>query len=287
MDRELAVAGKPLARIDGVEKATGRAVYGQDLRRPGMLVGKVLWSEHSHARILSIDTSRAEAMPGVKAVVTRQDLPGVLHGQYVKDETILASDRVRYLGEAVAAVAAVDASTAEEAVQAIHVEYEDLPAVFDPLEAMGEGAPILHPNLDTYQSLPGKVVKGTGNICSRTSVSKGDVEEGFRQADYVFEDTFRTQMVFHSYLEPHAALAEVDERGRITVWVTTQGPFAIRALLAEVFRVPMSLIRVIATRCGGGFGGKTQSLAAPICVLLARKCRRPVKLALRSIFIIT
>ncbi|MDP2661140.1 MAG: molybdopterin-dependent oxidoreductase, partial [Dehalococcoidia bacterium] len=264
MQQELSVVGKRLPRLEGAEKATGRAIYGQDLRRPGMLMGKMLLSRYAHARILSIDTSRAEALPGVKAIITGRDLPPGYHGQSVKDETLLATDRVRYLGEIVAVAAAVDEDTAQRAVDLIEVEYEELPAVFDPYEAMAEGAPILHPDLGSYRAA--KVAKGSGNVCTRTLISKGDVEEGFRQADFVFEDTFRTQMVHQGYLEPHAALAEVDEGGHVTVWTTTQGPFSIRAQLAEIFRLSMSRIRVIGVRCGGGFGGKSRSLVAPFCV---------------------
>jgi len=276
--QELTVVGKSLPRLESVEKATGRAIYGQDLRRPGMLIGKLLRSRYPHARILSIDTSEAEALPGVKAVVTGKDLPPGLYGQAVIDETALASDRVRFLGEAVAAVAAVDDQTAERALDLIKVEYEELPAVFDAEEAMAENAPILHPDLDSYRAI--RVVKGTGNVCCYMSIQRGTVEEGFRQADFVFEDTFRTPMVYHAYMEPHAALAEVDEKGRVTVWVTTQGAFVIRGHLVEIFHMPMNRIRVIGVRCGGGFGGKTRSLAAPVCVLLAMKTGRPVKIAL-------
>lgn len=279
MDQEMAVVGKSLPRIDGVEKATGRAVYGQDLRRPRMLIGKVLRSRYPHARILSIDTSRAEALPGVKAVVTGRDMVPGNTGQMIKDETVLAVDRVRFLGEAVAAVAAVDQDTAQQALDLIRVEYEELPPVFDPEEAMREDAPILHPDLAGYRAAP-MLVRGPGNICTHTTIRKGDVEEGFRRSDFVFEDTFRTQMVVHAYLEPHATLVEVDERGRVLIWVTTQGVFAVRAQVAEAFHLPMNLIRVIGARCGGGFGGKSRSLVAPIAVLLATKSHRPVKLAL-------
>jgi len=265
--------------MDGVEKATGRAVYGQDLRRPGMLIGKVLRSRYPHARILSVDASRARALPGVKAVVTGADLVPGNTGQMIKDETILATDRARFLGEAIAAVAAVDQDTAQEALDLIRVEYEELPSVFDPEEAMKEGAPILHPDLAGYRAAP-VLVRGPGNICTYTTIRKGNVDEGFQRSDFVFEDTFRTQMVVHAYLEPHATLAEVDETGRVLVWVTTQGVFSVRAQVAEVFHLPLNRIRVIGTRCGGGFGGKSRSLVAPIAVLLAMKSRRPVKLAL-------
>ncbi len=278
MDQDLAVVGKSFPRMDGVDKATGRAVYGQDLRRPGMLFGKLLRSKYPHALILSIDTSRAEALPGVKAVVTGRDLlPGYIGG-LVKDETPLAVDRVRYLGETVAAVAAVDEDTARRALDLIEVRYQELPAVFDPEEAKMAGAPILHPDLASYEAA--NMVKGSGNVCTCTTICKGDVEEGFRRADLVFEDTFRTQMFYHAYLEPHAALAEVSENGKVTVWATTQSPFMMRAQLAEVFHLPMSRIRVIASRCGGGFGGKSKSLVGPAAILLAMKAHRPVKIAL-------
>ncbi|MDO8690452.1 MAG: molybdopterin-dependent oxidoreductase [Dehalococcoidia bacterium] len=278
MAQELKVVGKSPPRLEGVEKATGRAVYGQDLRRSGMLIGKVLRSRFPHANILSIDTREAEALPGVMALLTAKDVPPGLQGLMVKDENVLAVDRVRFLGEAVAAVAAIDGDTAQRALGLIKVVYQELPAVFDPEEAMAEDAPILHPDLGSYRA--GKMVKGTGNTCIHVSICKGDVEDGFRKADHVLEDTFRTQMVLHAYMEPHAALAEVDERGRITIWTTTQGPFSVRAHMTEIFHLPMSMVRVIGVRCGGGFGGKTRSLVAPIAVLLAMKSHRPVKVAL-------
>lgn len=278
MSQENAVVGKSFPRMDGVERVTGRSVFGQDLRRAGMLFGKILRSKYPHARILSIDTSRAEALPGVNAVVTGRDIPSVRSGQFVKDEMIMAVDLVRYLGEAVAAVAAVDEDTATRALDLIDVSYEELPAVFDPQEAMKVEAPVIHPDLATYRAP--NLKKGSGNVCTHSIVRRGDVEEGFRQADLVFDDTFRTSMVYHAYLEPHAALAEVDEKGKITVRVSTQGPFSMRSFLAEVFHVPMSRIRVIGVRCGGGFGGKTRSLVAPTAVLLAMKTGRPIKIAL-------
>lgn len=276
---ESSLVGKSLPRLDGVEKVTGRAVYGLDLRRPRMLVGKILRSRYPHARIVSIDTGRAEALPGVKAVITGKDLPPGYHGQFVKDETLLAVEVVRYLGEFVAAVAAVDEDTAQRALDLIQVDYEELPTVFDPHEAMAAGAPVLHPDLAAYPGSP-KVIKGKGNVCCRTTISGGNIEEGFRQADFVLEDTFCTQMIYQGYLEPHAALAEVDGRERITVWTATQGPFLIRSQLAEIFRLPMSWIRVVGVRCGGAYGGKGYSLVAPLCVLLSMKTHRPVRIAL-------
>ncbi len=283
MDRDLAVVGTSVPRMDGLDKATGRAVYGQDLRRPGMLCGMMLRSKYPHGLILSIDASRAEALPGVKAVVTGQDLLPGRQGQFVKDDTPLARDRVRYLGEAVAAVAALDRDTAQRALALIDVRYQELPAVFDPEEALKEGAPVLHPDLDSYLDSRSPMNRGRGNVCTHTSLRKGDIEAGFRRADLIMEDTFRTQAACHAYLEPHAALAEVDENGQVMVWLTTQGPFSIRAELAAIFHLPMSRIRVVAARCGGGFGGKNRSPAAPIAVLLAMKSGRPVKVALNGV----
>jgi CO/xanthine dehydrogenase Mo-binding subunit len=244
-----------------------------------MLWGEILRSRYPHARIRGIDTSRAQALPEVKAVVTAQDLPTRRFGQMVIDEPLLATDKVRFMGEAVAVVAAVDQDTAKRALELIQVEYEELPPVLDPEAAMQEGSPLIHEDLASYPS--SKVVKGSGNVCTHAVVCKGDVEAGFREADFVFEDFFRTQMIHQAYLEPHAALAEVDEGGRITVWTTTQAPFMVRSQLAGIFQVPMNRIRVIGTRCGGGFGGKSRSLVAPFCVLLALKTRRPVKIVLR------
>ena len=188
MKKEYSVVGKSITRLDAHDKVRGVATYIVDMKFTGMLHGKVLRSRYPHARIMSIDTSRAKQLPGVKVVITGEDMP-FLHGESLHDESFLARGKVRYLGEGVAAVAAVDEETAEEALDLIEVEYEELPAVFDPREAMKPGAPIIHEKLGEYYHPPIiTVVPGT-NICSYLQIRKGDIEQGFKEADYVFEDT--------------------------------------------------------------------------------------------------
>ncbi|MBI2304819.1 MAG: molybdopterin-dependent oxidoreductase, partial [Chloroflexi bacterium] len=242
MDYE--VVGKPIPRMDALEKATGGAVYGVDVKLPGLLHAKILRSPLPHARILNIDTSRAQRLLGVKAVVTGQDFP-VTYGSALQDQPVLAIDRVRYVGEGVAAVAAVDEDVAEEALSLIRVEYEKLPAVFDPREAMQEGAVLVHPDLHTYpKDTITRPLPGT-NVCHYFTLRHGDVNEGFAQADLIFEDTFTSQMVQHCSLEPNVAVAQVDATGKITLWSSTQAPYVVRRELADSMGMPMTHIRVI------------------------------------------
>ncbi len=266
-------------RIDSPGKATGQTRYITDLQVPGMVHGKVLRSAHASARILRIDTSRAERMPGVLAVVTGKDAP-YTYGRMIDDEPFLARDVVRYMGEPVAAVAAVDEGTAEDALEAIRVEYEALPAVFDAREALSPSAPVIHPDLGSYRkgALPTPAA-GT-NICSRLKVRKGDVEAGFAQSDFVFEHTFTTPAIHHCYIEPCAAIAQVDPSGVITVWSGTQGVHLVRQLLSGALGVPLDKVRVIQPPYGGGFGGKVPMHVEPVAVALAIACGRPVRVAL-------
>jgi len=278
------VIGKRLPRIDAVDKATGKVTFGVDVRLPGMLHGKLLRSPYPHALILHIDKAKAAAIPGVKAVITGRDIPDNLVGYAIKDEYCLAKNEVRCIGDPVAAVAAVDEDTAERAVAAIEVEYRELPAVFDAEEAMTVGAPLVHTDLGSYRttSLMGRRFNpqpGT-NICNRQQRRRGDVERGFQESDLVFEDTFRTHMVHHGYIEPQAALAYVDPAGKITVWCNTQRPYGVRDYLATALGLPMSRIRVVGTKVGAGFGGKIAPRVTPGCVLLALKTGQPVKMVL-------
>jgi CO/xanthine dehydrogenase Mo-binding subunit len=277
------IIGRPLPLIDGVEKVTGRGIYGVDIRLPGMLFAKILRSPYAHARILHVDTSKAEKMPGIYAVVTAKDLPDQRVGLALKDEYVLARDKVRYIGEAVAAVAAVDLETADEALNAIRIDYEEMTPVFDALEAMREDAPRIHEDLAHYQqssylnrfiqSIPGT------NVASHLKLRKGDVTKGFEQADVVLEDTFHCPRIHHCYMEPHAVLAQYQPE-KITVWSNGQRPFDIRAYMADLFNLPMSKVRVINTMIGGGFGGKITAKLEPVAVALSRKSQRPVKLVL-------
>lgn len=260
----LSIVGKRVPRIDGPAKATGKEKYVNDLFLPNMLFGKVLGSKLPHARILNIDTKRAERLVGIKAIITGKDMPNVRYGSYVRDEAPMASEKVRYVGDALAAVAAVDERTAEEALELIRVDYEELPAVFDPEEAMQPDAPLIH--------------EAERNIAAHSKFEVGDVEKGFRESDFVLEDRFETQQVTHCVLEPHACVAMFDN-GKLTVWPRTQQPFGYRRLLSRILGMPLNKIRVIELRQGGGFGGKVEVLPLDLsCIILAKLTRSPVKI---------
>ncbi len=263
--RKSHVLGISVPRLDGPEKVTGKAKFGADIYLPRMLHGKILRSQYSHARIYGIRTEKAEKLPGVKAVVTWKDAPEVITGMYQNDWRAFAKEKVRYLGDVVAAVAAVDEETASEALELIDVEYEELPAVFDPIEALSPGAPVVH---DAFP----------GNVGARRRIRKGDVEQVFKTAELVFEDTFKTQMVDHCQIEPHVAVADFGVSGRLTIWASTQAPFNNRFLLSQILQIPMNKIRIITTHIGGAFGGKQDLMVEPSCALLARKTGRPVKI---------
>ncbi|MFQ5692276.1 MAG: xanthine dehydrogenase family protein molybdopterin-binding subunit, partial [Nitrospinota bacterium] len=265
----LTIVGTDRGNVDGYLKSTGQAVYGTDFELPGMLVGKYLRSRHAHARILNIDAGRAERMKGVRAVVTGKDFP-VRFGLVLRDQTFMAVDRVRYVGEPVVGVAAVDLDTAMEALEVIRVDYEPLPALFDPLESMEDGAVLIHPDLGGYQCAPGFHPVPGSNIANHLKVRTGDVEEGFRRSDLVYENTYRTPAVHHVYMEPNAHVAQFTRDGRLTVWADTQTTYLSRLKLSETLGLPMSKVRVIATYVGGGFGGK-HFQAQPETVALAMK----------------
>jgi carbon-monoxide dehydrogenase large subunit len=277
------IVGQSLPLIDGEQKVTGRGIYGVDVRLPGMLFARILRSPYPHARILHIDTRRAEKVSGVYAVITGKDLPDRRVGLALRDEYVLARDKVRCIGEAVAAVAAVDLETADKALKTIRVDYEELTPVFDAREAMLEDAPRIHEQLADYQqsSFISRFIQpipGT-NVASHLKVRKGDIAEGFRQADVVLEDTFYCPRIHHCYMEPHAVLAQYTPE-KITVWSNGQRPFDIRNYVADLFGLPMGKVRLINTMIGGGFGGKITAKLEPIAVALSRKSRRPVKLVL-------
>jgi 4-hydroxybenzoyl-CoA reductase alpha subunit len=264
--------GKRLPRIDGRDKVTGKALYSSDLTLSGTLCGMILRSPLSHAKILSVDTSRALRVPGVKAVVTGEETLKVKYGVISRspkfmDEHPLAVEKVRFIGDEVAAVAAVDADTALEALDLIRVEYEELPAVFDPEEAKKPEAPLIHHH-------------APGNISREFHLEKGDVEKGFGQSDLVREDVFTTQSAIHAYLEPHAALAYWDLNGKLTLYTSTQTPYYVQQHLALTLGMNPDRIRVIKPFVGGGFGGKSDGMAAlDYCAaLLSSKAGRPVKI---------
>jgi CO/xanthine dehydrogenase Mo-binding subunit len=280
---EYRVIGTPVERVDGPEMLSGQALYGPDVRLPGMLRGKILRSPIPHGKILRVAIEKAKNLPGVKAVISAKDVPHKRYGYAIEDEHIFAIDKVRYVGEPIAAVAAVDEETAEQALSLIEVEYDELPAVFDAEEAVRDGAPLVHEELGKYSARSVYLasfspVPGT-NIIHHASHQRGDVEAALRRADYVFEDTFRPSQIHHSYMEPHATLVSV-HGGTITVWTCSQEVFQLRTVMADLFGVPESKMRVICTKVGGGFGGKIEPRLEPITTALSLKSGKPVKIVM-------
>jgi len=273
-----AMIGASVPCLEGEQKVTGAAQYLVDLELPGMLCGKILRSPVPHAKVVHVNPRQAESLPGVFCVVTREDFKdGRIHpyyGDVIRDQSIVAIDRVRYVGDPVAAVAAVDALTAEEALGLIKVEYEELPAVMDPVEAMQPGAVQLHDRIEAVAGV--NPVQGT-NICHQFDLQWGDVAKGFQQADYIFEDVFESSTVAHAALEPHGCIADCNG-SKILVWTNTQHPFKIREAIAHLFDCPEENIRVIVPFVGGSFGGKSGGLKLePIALALSWKSRRPVR----------
>jgi CO/xanthine dehydrogenase Mo-binding subunit len=276
------VIGKPVERVDGPEMLSGQALYGPDMKLPGMLWGKILRSPIPHGRILRVDVDKAKKHPGVKAVIWAQDVPARRYGYAIEDEYIFAIDKVVYVGQPVAAVAAADEETAEEALSLIDVDYEELPAVFEAEEALRDEAPLVH-EVDKYNARSVYLaswhpVPGT-NIIHQASNQRGDVEAALKKADYVFEDTFRASQIHHSYMEPHATVVAL-RGGTITVWTCSQEVFELRTVMAGLFGVPESKMRVICTKVGGGFGGKIEPRLEPITIALAIKSGKPVKIVM-------
>ena len=279
------VGTRPI-RPDGIPKVTGRAMYGADLKLPGMIYGKVLRSPHAHARILSIDTSAAEKLPGVKAVMTAADLPAQKF-DYIGPErvavnfwhvtrNIMAREKVYYEGHAVAAVAAISNSIAEEAMALIKVEYEVLPHVIDVDEAMAEDAPLLFEDMITRGITPAPTKPS--NISKRLEFSMGDVEKGFAEADVIVEHEFKTAAVHQAYIEPHSAIAKYEADGQCEIWSSSQGHFAMRALTAQIIGAQLGDLRVTPAEIGGGFGGKTVTYLEPVAATLSKKSGLPVRL---------
>ncbi|MFQ5914209.1 MAG: xanthine dehydrogenase family protein molybdopterin-binding subunit [Nitrospinota bacterium] len=275
---EFAVLGKKLPRIDGRPKATGESQYADDFTLPGCLTGRILRSSHPHARILNIDTSRAEKVKGVKAVFTGKDFPPTRFGQWILDETLFARDKVRYVGDEVAAVAAANQDAAQEALELIGVEYEELPAVFDPVEALKPDAPLVHENFAEHKALF-KVVGREGNRACKARFHYGDVKKGFGEADEVIENRFCTHPNHPMYLETHAAVADCDSSGNLTVWLSTQSVFKSQEVIAKLLDMPLSRVRVIGSTVGGGFGGKKPRVEH-YAAALAYKVRKPIRIVL-------
>ncbi len=298
---EYAVLGKSVPRVDALDKVTGAAQYGGDVHLPGMLHGKFVRSKHAHAKILNIDTSEAENLPGVRAIITQDDVES--------GRRVFATDKVLYLGEPIAAVAATDPDIAEEAADLIKIDYEVLPAVQDVMEAIQPDAPRLHSD-DTKDGSARRTLKADlrklerddsqdhsaqiaelnaqlealedevyYNISAETHSAAGDVEQGFAESDLVVEDTYVIPRVHQTYMEPHVSVADVESTGKVTVWASTQGPFAIRSGIAGTLGIPLNQINVIPTTMGGGFGGRFGvALTHVPAVLLSQKTGRPVKI---------
>ena len=279
--------GKRTIRPDGPDKVTGRAKFGADLRLPGMLWGKVLRSPHAHARIISIDTAKAKALPGVKAVITGADLPpppapkweAAGEAQvnfYDMARNVMARDKVLYQGHALAAVAATTSAIAREALSLIEVKYEVLAHVIDPVAAMAKDAPLLHDDLYTDGVSPKP--DQPSNVAKRVEFALGDVAAGFKKAEVVVELDFTTKPVHQGYIEPHAVVADASEDGQVQVWCSSQGQFMVRSYVARLLGMDVADIRVTPAEIGGGFGGKTVVYLEPLAVLLARRSGRPVKM---------
>lgn len=280
----MAAVGVSARRIDGADKVSGYAIYAGDMRLPGMAIAKVLRSPVPHARIRRIDTSRAAAIAGVLAILTRDTIEVASNsfGAYVRDQQIIATDKVRYVGDMIAAVAAVDAATAEQAVNAIAVDYEELPAVFSIDDALKPGAPLVHQGLERRDPGYGRggshIVHDNSNICLHFRHEKGDISGGFKESDLIFEDTFYFPSAQHYPMEPHVCVAQF-EGDVLTVWSATQSPFPVRQELARLFGLPFSGVRVIVPSVGGGYGAKSGIKTEGIASCLSKMTGRPVKLA--------
>lgn len=284
------IGTRPL-RPDGADKVTGRAIYGGDMRMTGMLHGKILRSPHAHARIKSIDTSKAEALPGVKAVMTASDLPEPEDRMAAAGEVavnlkylagnVMARDKVLYKGHAVAAVAATSIHIAEEALDLIEVEYEVLPPVMDVLDAMKDGSPILHDDLKMMEF--GQQTDKNCNIANHFQFKLGEPEEGFKEADIIIEREFNTATVHQGYIEPHNATVLWNEDGHVNVWTSTQGQFVVQKQTSEVLGIPVSDVTVTPCEIGGGFGGKIPVYLEPPAAILSKKSGKPVKIVMNRI----
>lgn len=279
--------GQSISMVDSSLRVTGGIDYTLNFELPGMLHACVLRSPYAHARIVRVDASRAKRLRGVAAVITRDDLMGdeidPYFGLIIQDQTPVAMDRVRFVGEAVAAVAAVDADTAAEALESIDVDYEELPAVFDVEEALEPNAPLLHPG-------PRRIIPGRPDVAARSlpgtnivhlfKQRKGDMTRGFQESHEIFENTFVSPPVNHLALEPHVTVAQVSD-GRITVWTCSQNPHVVQRQLAGIFKVSLADVRVIVFTLGGGFGGKLNSKLEPVAALLSKKTGKPVRIVAR------
>ena len=278
----MTLVGTNVTMVGGLAKVTGAVNYAPDLVLPRMLYAKALRSPYAHANLLRVDASKAEKLPGVVAVITRDDLTGLspYFGPVVDDQPVVATDRVRHVGEVVALVAAESREIAEESLELIEVEYRELPAVFDLLEAVKPGAPVLHfqrnetsagVHREEFNFAPG------GNICSVYHVEDGDIKKGFEEAEDIFENVYTLPPVQHGHIEPHAATAYWEPSGKLVIHSASQNPSGVQEQLAQIFKLPENQVRVIVPPLGGGYGGKTHARLEPALALIARKARRPVQ----------
>ncbi len=275
------IIGASVGRVEGADKVSGRAIYGADVHFADALWGKILRSPYPHARIKSIDTSKAWKVPGVKAIVTGKDEPEHYQGKSIRDIPVLCWDKVRYVGDKVAAVAAESPDAADEAIDLIDVEYEQLPAVFDVLDAMKPDAPVLHDNAPAYDGAPAEIMAPAGgNVVNKLTFGKGDIEKGFAEADLVLEHTFRMPIHHQGYLEPQSFLVKIDDDGTVNAWASTKGPFGSRGQFAKAVGIAPKQIHLQAVHVGADFGGKSGAGELPICYFLAKQAKRPVKIVL-------
>jgi len=273
------IIGQSIPRVDNTGKVTGDARYTADVLLPGTLWAKTLRSPYPHARIARVDTSRAEKAPGVRAILTGADVRGILYGRRYRDISVLAQDRVRFIGERVAAVAADTLEQTEEALEFLEVDYEELPAIFDPVAALQEGAPIIHPDVNSYPGLP-KPLARPSNAFVNDIFTRGNIAEGFAQSDVVVENTFTVSRVHQAFLEPHCCLVWIDEQDRVQMWSPNKAPQGLKESMSAALNIPKEKIRVNPVAIGGDFGGKGAPIDEPICYLLALRTGRPVKMVM-------
>lgn len=275
---EYSILGKRPARVDGLAKVTGKAVYTADISLPNMLCGKILRSPYAHANIRRLDVSKAKALQGVKAVVTADDVPGQQGGRELSsDLPAMAKEKAFFAGQPVAAVAAIDARTAERALELIEVDYEILDPVTDALDGMKPDAPIIHQDLQSNMASK-KKESMPNNVAWHKAYGRGDVDAGFKTADIVLEKTYRTQRVHQGYLETRSSVASIGLDGKITIWCDSQGIFKVREHLSDYLNLPVSRFKVMPVEVGGAFGGKNLHPLSPICALLCLKSGCPVKM---------
>ena len=273
------VVGRPTPRIEGESKVTGRALYSADVKLPDILWGRVLRSPISYGRIKKINTDKARQVPGVKAVISGQDVAGLRIGRCIYDNPVLADGVVRFIGEKVAAVAAETRLAAEQALDLIEVEYDEMDPLLDPLAAIRDDAPLLHPDLLSYKGLPVPVEKAS-NVFAYLKWGKGDIEAGFKQADVIVENTFTTQVTHQSYLEPHACVVSADSGGGAKIWSCSKTPFAVRTQLSNCIGIDKEKLVFNPMHIGGDFGGKGGFMDIPVAYFLSLKSGQPVKMVM-------